>query len=80
MKDEQFIAEVKNLAEIDSDEDVRKAIGATLETLRERLAGEEPSNLAAQLPPEIAPYVEGEGEGSPSPWRSSTSGWQAKRA
>jgi uncharacterized protein (DUF2267 family) len=61
MKDEQFIAEVKNLAEIDSDEDVRKAIGATLETLRERLAGEEPSNLAAQLPPEIAPYVEGEG-------------------
>ena len=61
MKDDQFIAEVKNLAEIDSDEDVRKAIGATLETLRERLAGEEPSNLAAQLPPGIAPYVEGDG-------------------
>jgi uncharacterized protein (DUF2267 family) len=61
MKDEQFIAEVKNLAEIDSDEDVRKAIGATLETLRERLAGEEPANLAAQLPPGIAPYVEGDG-------------------
>ena len=61
MKDEQFIAEVKNLAEIDSDEDARKAIGATLETLRERLAGEEPSNLAAQLPPGIAPYVEGVG-------------------
>jgi uncharacterized protein (DUF2267 family) len=61
VNDEQFIAEVKNLAEIDSDEDVRKAIGATLETLRERLAGEEPSNLAAQLPPGIAPYVEGDG-------------------
>ena len=58
MNEGQFIAEVKNLAEIDSDEDVRKAIGATLETLRERLAGEEPSNLAAQLPPGIAPYVE----------------------
>jgi uncharacterized protein (DUF2267 family) len=58
---EQFIAEVKNLAEIESDEDAQKAIGATLETLRERLAGEEPSNLAAQLPPEIAPYVEGDG-------------------
>jgi uncharacterized protein (DUF2267 family) len=27
----------------------------------ERLAGNEPSNLAAQLPPEIAPYVEGSG-------------------
>jgi uncharacterized protein (DUF2267 family) len=57
---EQFIAEVKNLAEIESDEDAQKAIGATLETLRERLAGEEPSDLAAQLPPEIAPYVEGD--------------------
>ena len=61
MNDEQFIAEVKNLAELDKDEDARKAIGATLETLRERLAGEEPSDLAAQLPPGIAPYVEGEG-------------------
>jgi uncharacterized protein (DUF2267 family) len=61
MNDEQFIAEGKNLAELDSDEDARKAIGATLETLRERLAGEEPSDLAAQLPPEIAPYLEGPG-------------------
>jgi uncharacterized protein (DUF2267 family) len=25
------------------------------------VAGNEPSNLAAQLPPEVAPYVEGEG-------------------
>jgi uncharacterized protein (DUF2267 family) len=58
---EQFIAEVKNLAEIESDEDAQKAIGGTLEPLRERLAGEEPSELAAQLPPEIAPYVEGDG-------------------
>ena len=36
------------------------ATRATLEALRERLAGNEPSNLAAQLPPEIAPYVEGD--------------------
>ena len=41
--------------------DAQKAIGATLEALKERLAGEEPSDLAAQLPPEIAPYVEGDG-------------------
>ena len=61
MNDEQFIAEVRNLAKLDTDEDARKAIGATLETLKERLAGEEPSDLAAQLPPEIAPYVEGDG-------------------
>ena len=61
MKGERFIAEVKNLAEIDNDEQARKAIGATLETLRERLAGNEPADLAAQLPPEIAPFVEGTG-------------------
>ena len=61
MKGEQFIAEVRNLAELDNDEEARKAVGATLVTLKERLAGEEPSDLAAQLPPEIAPYVEGEG-------------------
>jgi uncharacterized protein (DUF2267 family) len=63
VKGEQFIAEVRNLAELDAEEDVRKAIAATLETLKERLAGEEPSDLAAQLPPEIAPYVEGVGGG-----------------
>jgi uncharacterized protein (DUF2267 family) len=61
MKGEQFIAEVRNLAELDTNEDAQKAIRATLETLRERLAGNEPSNLAAQLPPEIAPFVEGAG-------------------
>ena len=61
MNSEQFIAEVKNLAELGSDEDAQKATRATLETLRERLAGEEPLDLAAQLPPEIAPYVEGAG-------------------
>lgn len=61
MKGEQFIAEVRNLAELDNDEEAQEAARATLETLRERLAGNEPSNLAAQLPPEIAPYVEGEG-------------------
>jgi uncharacterized protein (DUF2267 family) len=61
MKGEQFVAEVRNLAELDANEDAQKAIRATLETLRERLAGNEPSNLAAQLPPEIAPFVEGVG-------------------
>jgi uncharacterized protein (DUF2267 family) len=58
---EQFIAEVKNLAELGSDEDAQKATRTTLETLRERLAGEELLDLAAQLPLEIAPYVEGAG-------------------
>ncbi len=61
MKGDQFIAEVRNLAELDNNEEAEKAIRATLETLKERLASNEPSNLAAQLPPEIAPYVEGDG-------------------
>ena len=61
MKGEQFIAEVKNLAELDTTEDAEKATRATLETLKERLAGNEPSNLAVQLPPEVARFVEGEG-------------------
>ena len=61
MKGDQFISEVRNLAELDSNEEAEKATRATLETLKERLAGSEPSNLAAQLPPEIARYVDGEG-------------------
>ncbi len=63
MKGDQFIAEVRNLAEFANNEEAEKATRATLETLRERLAGNEPSNLAAQLPPEIASYVEGPGSG-----------------
>ncbi len=61
MNGEQFVAEVKNLAEVGGDEDTHRVIRATLETLRGRLAGNEPSNLAAHLPPEVAPYVEGDG-------------------
>lgn len=61
MKGDEFITEVKNLAELGSNEEAEEATRATLETLRERLAGDEPSNLAAQLPPEVAPYAEGEG-------------------
>ena len=65
MKGEQFIAEVRNLAELDTNEDAQKAIRVTLQTLKERLAGNEPSNLAAQLPPEVAGFVEGEGGREP---------------
>src|SRR5215210_3359173 len=61
MKGDQFIDEVRNLAELNTNDEAQEATQATLETLRERLAGEEPSDLAAQLPPEIAPYVEGDG-------------------
>ena len=65
MKGGQFIAEVRNLADLASNEEAEKATRATLETLSERIAGNEPSNLAAQLPPEIASHVEGSGSGEP---------------
>jgi len=65
MKGDEFIAEVRNLAELASNEEAEKATRATLETLGERLAGNEPSNLAAQLPPEVASYVGGSGSGEP---------------
>ena len=61
MNGEQFIGEIRNLAELSNTEDAHKATRATLETLKERLTGNEPTNLAAQLPPEVAPFVEGEG-------------------
>jgi uncharacterized protein (DUF2267 family) len=62
VKGDEFIAEVRSLAELANDEDAEKATRATLETLRERLAGDEPSNLAAQLPPEVASHVKGAGD------------------
>jgi len=63
MKVDQFFAEVRNLADLASTEEAEKATRATLEILRERKAGNEPSNLAAQLPPEVASYVEDSGSG-----------------
>lgn len=57
----EYLAEIKNLAELDDDARAEKAIQATLETLRERLAGNEPSNLADQLPDEMAQHLRGEG-------------------
>ena len=63
MKGDEFIAEVRNLAELGNNEEAERAIRATLEMLKERLAGNEPSNLAAQLPPEIARCVDGDGGG-----------------
>lgn len=61
MQYREFIAEVRNLGELDSDEQAENAARATLATLKERLAGNEPSNLAAQLPPELAEHLEGTG-------------------
>ena len=61
MKHDEFVAEVRTLADLDDNQQAEKAIRTTLETLRERLAGNEPSNLADQLPEELADAVRGEG-------------------
>ena len=42
MKGDEFVAEVKNLAELGSNEEAQEATRATLETLKGRLAGKEP--------------------------------------
>ena len=52
---------MRDLAEVQTGEEAERAVRATLETLRERLAGNEPNNLADQLPPEIADPLRGEG-------------------
>jgi uncharacterized protein (DUF2267 family) len=61
LKHDEFIARVRNLAEVHTNEEAERAIRATLETLRERLAGNEPNNPANQLPPETADPLRAEG-------------------
>lgn len=61
MRHDEFVAKVRKLAELDDNQQADKAARATLETLRERLAGNEPDNLADQLPQELADAVRGEG-------------------
>ncbi len=57
MKYDEFIAQVQRRLELGSREEAERATRATLETLGERLAGGEPKDLAAQLPPEIGVYL-----------------------
>jgi uncharacterized protein (DUF2267 family) len=61
MKHDEFISNVRKLGDLQSNNEAERAIRATFETLRERLAGNEPNNLADQLPPEIADPLRGEG-------------------
>lgn len=54
MDHDEFIGQVQHRARLSSRGDAQTAVRATLETLAERLAGGEPSDLAAQLPDEYA--------------------------
>ena len=61
MRHDEFVARVRDLAELETNQEAERAIRATFETLRDRLAGNEPNNLADQLPEEIAASLRGEG-------------------
>ncbi len=76
MKRDGFIKEVRERGHMSSREEAEKATRATLETLAERLAGEEVEHLASQLPPGIAEHLSMSGREPASLylWRNSSPG------
>jgi len=64
MKRDEFVKEVQERGHMGSREEAESAIRATLETLAERLKGEEGEHLASQLPPGIAEHLRHERAGA----------------
>lgn len=63
MKYDEFIKHVQSVAQLESRQVAEQATRATLETIAERIVGNEASQLAAQLPKEFGQYLRGhEGE------------------
>lgn len=63
MKYDEFVKHVQAVAQTNSRDDAKRAIQATLETLAQRIHGDEANDLAAQLPEEMGQYLRGrEGE------------------
>jgi uncharacterized protein (DUF2267 family) len=58
MRYDEFLAHVQHRAELSSRAEAERATRATLETLAERLVGGEAHDLASQLPPELARYLQ----------------------
>ncbi len=58
MKYDELIGQVRHRAGLGSHAEAERATRATLETLAERLAGGEAHDLAAQLPAELALYLQ----------------------
>jgi uncharacterized protein (DUF2267 family) len=59
MKYDEFTNTVQAVANMDSKQQAERAIKAALETLSERILGNESSHLADQLPEEIGTYLRG---------------------
>lgn len=53
MKYDEFIKHVQSFSQVDSLDEVKRAVRATLQTLAERIPGNEASKLAEQLPEEM---------------------------
>ena len=68
MKYDEFIAQVQRRADLNTRDEAILATQATLEALGERLAGGEPKDLAAQLPTELAYYLQQPLAGSGEPF------------
>ncbi|MFB2879391.1 DUF2267 domain-containing protein [Floridanema aerugineum] len=63
MQRDEFFKHVQSIAQLGSHEEAERAVRATLETLKERIVGDEAKDLASQLPAEIGEYLRGrEGE------------------
>lgn len=63
MKYDEFIKHVQTVAQLNSREEAERATRATLETIKERIVGNEGKDLASQLPKELGQYLRGrEGE------------------
>ncbi|RAM52187.1 MAG: DUF2267 domain-containing protein, partial [Hapalosiphonaceae cyanobacterium JJU2] len=54
MKYDEFIRHVQSVAQLDTREETERATRATLETIKERIVGDEAKDLASQLPKELA--------------------------
>jgi uncharacterized protein (DUF2267 family) len=59
MKFDEFIKHVQSVGQFESRDAAIQATKATLETLRERILGDEANQLAAQLPGDLADYLHG---------------------
>jgi uncharacterized protein (DUF2267 family) len=57
MQLQEFLGQVQSRAKLESLDSALAVTRATLETLGERLGGQEPENLAAQLPQELARFL-----------------------
>ena len=64
MTEDEFFELVRERGHMQTREEAKRATRATLETLGERLSGDEPGRLAERLPPEIGDYLREQGAGS----------------